>query len=88
MPPDEYLLSVICVVAIDFLSFQDDYVIGTNFHRNTIDTIKQSLRDKAMKIMGIVYRRSRISTLQTLILLSTFVTLCDDGEEEDISVHW
>ncbi|KAG2221952.1 hypothetical protein INT45_010476 [Circinella minor] len=87
-PPDEYLLSVMCVVAIDFLYYQDDYVSGTNFHRETIDTIKHSLRDKAMKIMGIVYRRSRISTLQTLILMSAFVTLCDLGEEEDDSVHW
>ncbi|KAI9268935.1 fungal-specific transcription factor domain-containing protein [Phascolomyces articulosus] len=87
-PPDEYLLSAMCVVATDFLHFQDDYVIGTNFDRKTIHIIKRCLRDKAMKIMEVVYRRSRISSLQTLILLATFVTLCDSSDEEDDSIHW
>ncbi|KAI9494485.1 fungal-specific transcription factor domain-containing protein [Zychaea mexicana] len=87
-PPDQYLLGAVCVVATDFLHFQDDYVVGTNFDRKTIAIIKQALRDKVMKIMEVVYRRSRISTLQTLVLLAHFVTMCDENEEEDDSIHW
>ncbi|KAI8143198.1 fungal-specific transcription factor domain-containing protein [Fennellomyces sp. T-0311] len=86
-PPDEYLLSALCAVATEFLHYQDDYVAGTNIHRKTVTALKQSLRDKASKIMGIAYKRSQISTVQTLVLLAMFAVVVDDVEEEN-SAQW
>ncbi|KAI8143193.1 fungal-specific transcription factor domain-containing protein [Fennellomyces sp. T-0311] len=84
--PDEYLLYAICAVATQFLSMEDDLVTGTTINRETVITIRHCLREKANRILEIVYKRSQISTVQTLILLSMFVSMSSD--DDDDTVQW
>ncbi|KAI9494489.1 fungal-specific transcription factor domain-containing protein [Zychaea mexicana] len=84
--PDEYLLYAICAVATQFLSMEDDLVTGTTVSRETVVSVRNNLRERANKILEVVYKRSQISTVQTLILLSMFVSMAQD--DDDDSVHW
>ncbi|KAI9268930.1 fungal-specific transcription factor domain-containing protein [Phascolomyces articulosus] len=84
--PDEYLLYAICAVSTLFLSMEDDLVTGTTVCRETVVAVRNSLREKANKILEVVYKRSQISTVQTLVLLSMFVSMA--GDDDDDSVHW
>ena len=65
---------------------EDDLVTGTTISRETVVAVRNSLREKANKILEVVYKRSQISTVQTLILLSMFVSMV--GGDDDDSVHW
>ncbi|KAI8142016.1 fungal-specific transcription factor domain-containing protein [Fennellomyces sp. T-0311] len=87
-PPDEYMLSAMCAIGMDFLNFQDGLVVGTDISRDTVWSIKRSLGDKAAKILQVAHRRSQISTLQTLIMLTIFLNISSGDEDEEDSVQW
>ncbi|KAI8142019.1 fungal-specific transcription factor domain-containing protein [Fennellomyces sp. T-0311] len=87
-PPNEYLLSAMCAIGMDFLNFQDGLVVGTDISRDTVWSMKRCLGDKAAKVLQVAYRRSQISTVQTLILLTLFLTLSYEGDDEEDSIHW
>ncbi|KAI8142017.1 fungal-specific transcription factor domain-containing protein [Fennellomyces sp. T-0311] len=87
-PPDEYLLSTMCAVAADFLNIQDDIVAGTDIDRGTLKSIQKCLRDKAIKILQVAHRRSQVTTLQTLIILTLFICISSWEDDEEDSIHW
>lgn len=49
-------------------------------------SLHQIFRERAEKLLAVVYRRSKISTIQTLILLATFVNT--SKEEDDDTLQW
>ncbi|KAI9260688.1 fungal-specific transcription factor domain-containing protein [Phascolomyces articulosus] len=63
-PLDKYLFYSVCAVGCHFLPPELK-------NQNEISTIGRLLRKKAMGAMGHSYRRSNITTVQTLILLAT-----------------
>jgi hypothetical protein len=85
-PPDKYLLYAITCIGTAL--FIPDISLVQNF-KFTIDQLHElhiCLKSKAYKLLSIVYKRSMISTVQTLMLLSMFVGH-GDNDDEDTS-HW
>lgn len=85
-PPDRYLLFAIAFIGITI--FKTDITNAKVFHLSNqqLDEIEESLKNKAHKLMSIVYKRSMISTVQALMLLSMFVGH-GENDDEDTS-HW
>ncbi|GAN07925.1 nitrogen assimilation transcription factor nit-4 [Mucor ambiguus] len=85
-PPDRYLLFAIALIGITI--FKTDITNARVFHLSNqqVDEIEESLKNKAHKLMSIVYKRSMISTVQALMLLSMFMGH-GENDDEDTS-HW
>ncbi|KAG0164247.1 hypothetical protein DFQ30_010236 [Apophysomyces sp. BC1015] len=87
-PPDEYLLYAVCSVGARFLSVDFDPHMESisNISSSTVMWLRMEFRRKAKKILEVVYKRSKISTIQTLMLLTMFVD-ASEHETED-TAHW
>lgn len=84
-PPDKYIL--FAMTSIGLAVFSPEILNIESFHISAeqLDECHQALKLKAHKLLGIVYKRSMISTVQALILLSMFTS--HEFDDEDTS-HW
>lgn len=74
-PPDEYLFCVICAIAIQVLliSKRANWLpCMLDLDEEHLTYMKESFEEKAQGIFNVYYRRSRISTLQTLVLFTAY----------------
>ncbi|KAK4510412.1 uncharacterized protein ATC70_004842 [Mucor velutinosus] len=85
-PPDRYLLFAIAFIGITIFKTDITNAKVFNLSNQQLDEIEESLKNKAHKLMSIVYKRSMISTVQALMLLSMFVGH-GENDDEDTS-HW
>jgi hypothetical protein len=90
--PDEYLLAAICGIGARYLPEDIVYAMprpdGTGFdvvRRKSLDILK-FFETKASSIIDIAFKRSRISTLQTLLLITNYFEYCQSPE--DNSRRW
>ncbi|KAI9320459.1 fungal-specific transcription factor domain-containing protein [Dichotomocladium elegans] len=81
-PPDEYLVYAICAIACQFMIREGNPIMRYGVSPETLLSLHQVFREKAEKLLTIVYRRSKISTIQTLILLATFVNTSQDKDDD------
>ncbi|CEP14865.1 hypothetical protein [Parasitella parasitica] len=85
-PPDKYLLYAIAFIGISIFKTDITNAKVFIFSPEELNEIEESMRNKAHKLMSIVYKRSMISTVQALMLLSMFMGH-GENDEEDTS-HW
>ncbi|KAG2229124.1 hypothetical protein INT48_005483 [Thamnidium elegans] len=84
-PPDKYILFAMTSIV---LSVFLPNVVKIDSFKYTVEQLtecQEVLKEKALKLLAIVYKRSMISTVQALILLSMFTNT--EVDEEDTS-HW
>ncbi|KAI7866613.1 fungal-specific transcription factor domain-containing protein [Spinellus fusiger] len=88
-PPDIYLLHTICGIGIHVLQveFESGMHPCSSLTINGVKSLYDRMMEKAREVMSIAHKRSRISTVQTLALITLF------GEKEDTSInatpfHW
>lgn len=84
-PPDQYLLFAITSIGTSLFIPEILSIKTFDFTPEQLAETCNDLRAKAHKILNVVYKRSMISTVQTLMLLSMFVS--HDNDEED-TAHW
>lgn len=84
-PPDKYLLFAITCVGTAIFSSEILDAQSFDIGPEQLDEINNYLKDKAHQILNIVYKRPMISTVQSLMILSMFVS--HDTDEED-TAHW
>lgn len=68
--------------------FKADILTGNIFHfsEQQFDQLAETLKTKSYRLLSYVYKRSTISTVQALMILSMVVKF-DDNDDEDTS-HW
>lgn len=84
-PPDKYLLFAMTSIGTALFIPEISTIKCFNFTPDQLAKIRDVLRAKANRILSVVYKRSMISTVQTLMLLSMFVS--HDTDDED-TAHW
>lgn len=84
--PDKYLLYAITFIGITIFKAEITNAKVFNLSTEQLDEIEESMKNKSHKLMSIVYKRSMISTVQALMLLSMFIGH-GENDEEDTS-HW
>ncbi|KAI8643426.1 fungal-specific transcription factor domain-containing protein [Parasitella parasitica] len=85
-PPDKYLLYAIVFIGISIFKTDITNAKIFNFSASELNEIEESMKTKAHKLLSIVYKRSMISTVQALMLLSMFMGH-GENDDEDTS-HW
>lgn len=85
-PPDKYLLFAIITIGTARFLPEVSITHSFNFTREELCEIYIATKAKTNKLLNILHRRSMISTVQALMLLSMFVGH-DDDDDEDTS-HW
>ncbi|OAD71479.1 Zn(2)-C6 fungal-specific transcription factor [Phycomyces blakesleeanus NRRL 1555(-)] len=87
-PPDEYLLYAICAIGARFINFESQIDLREYCNISTEDlrTLQVTLLTRAREILGVVYKRSRVGSVQTLLILTMFVEDSDDDAED--TSHW
>lgn len=83
-PPDKYLLYAVLAVATRFMLAgpSEDRL----WDRDVILSLRQTLWNRAEEVLINVHRRSKVSTVQTLILLSIFFDMTENVEDD--TFHW
>lgn len=86
-PPDENLLCAVCALATQFMVNEQDWIAtGQSFTRDMLLEAQKELQKKSEKVLENVHRKSKLSTVQALILITMFM---NTGEEEDgTSMRW
>ncbi|CDH54389.1 hypothetical protein RO3G_04562 [Lichtheimia corymbifera JMRC:FSU:9682] len=84
--PDEHLVYAMCACACQFMVREGQPMARYGVTPDTLLSLHQIFRERAEKLLAVVYRRSKISTIQTLILLATFVNT--SKEEDDDTLQW
>jgi Fungal specific transcription factor domain len=89
---DEFLLAAICAIGARFLP-EDIVYAAPRQDGKSFDIVKRKSTDivkffehKANTILDIAFKRSRISTLQTLVLITMYFEHSNDPEET--SARW
>ena len=85
-PPDKYLLYSITLIGLAIYSPE---VKGSHQFTLTKEEILETYQDlkvKIHKLLSILYKRSMISTVQTLMLMSMFVG--HDNDDDEDTGHW
>ncbi|ORZ22512.1 fungal-specific transcription factor domain-domain-containing protein [Absidia repens] len=88
-PCDEYLLCAICAISARTLSILDRSALPSCILEMTVDEFFEmgdGFQTKASSILDLIYKRSRISSVQTLILLNMFIEAPDD--DSDDTSYW
>lgn len=88
-PPDEYLFCVICAIGIQILliSKRVNWLpCMLDLDEENLTFMKESFEKKGQEIFEIYYRRSRISTLQTLILFAAYGDILNCQTE--LGIYW
>lgn len=88
-PCDEYLLSAICAICVRTMSILDRFTLPLCITELTEDEFLEmgnAFQEKAVSIFDYIYRRSRISSVQTLILLTMFVE--PPASDSDDTSYW
>lgn len=80
--PDEYLLYAIAYIGSQLFTPKESEMTESD-----ITQIRECLRDKAFQILGIVYKRPYVSTVQSLLVLTSYVMNDQEIDDEDTS-HW
>lgn len=80
------MLNAIACIGTALFKTEISLVQHLNFTVDQLQEMYVILKSKAHKLVSIVYKRSMISSVQTLMLLSMFVGH-DDNDEEDTG-HW
>jgi hypothetical protein len=80
-PPDKYILFAITYIGTSIFKTDISKAKVFNYTDEQISEMQESLKAKSNKLLSIVHKRSMISTVQALMLLSMFVGY--DGESED-----
>ncbi|KAI9488467.1 fungal-specific transcription factor domain-containing protein [Zychaea mexicana] len=80
-PLEKHLLQAVCAVGAQFLPRRPG---STEF--SVVRMVGRHLRENAMKVMEVAYKRSSISTLQTLVLMALLAPNSDYGEGS--STNW
>lgn len=89
---DEFLLSAICAIGARFLPEDIVYATprqdgnGFDIVRRKSSDIVKFFEDKANAVVDFAFKRSRISTLQTLLLITMYFEHSSDPEET--SARW
>lgn len=85
-PPDKYILYVIAFIGVSI--FIPNILSAQVFHftEEQLKEIEASLKVKSHQILNFVYKRSMISTVQALMLLSMFLRRADNDDED--TSHW
>lgn len=81
-PPDECLVFAIFANSIRMMVAYNNFDEDVNVDKQTLISLEPIFRQKAEKVMWRLHRRSRISTLQTLVLLTTYVEDCQDDSDD------
>ncbi|KAI7876653.1 fungal-specific transcription factor domain-containing protein [Mucor mucedo] len=84
-PPDKYLLFAITCVGTTIFSPEILNIQSFDLTPEQLEEMGSYLKEKAHQILNIVYKRPMISTVQSLMILSMFVS--HDTDEED-TAHW
>lgn len=74
-PCDEYLLCAVCAIGARALSLLDRTTLPVCIRELSADELGRmegAFRDKAYSIFDLIYKRSQISSVQTLILFTLF----------------
>ncbi|KAI7883058.1 hypothetical protein K492DRAFT_205750 [Lichtheimia hyalospora FSU 10163] len=86
-PPDENLLCAVCALATQFMVNEQDWIAtGQSFTRDMLLDAQTALQRKSEKVLENIHRKSKLSTVQALILITMFMNL--GGVEEDTSMRW
>ncbi|KAI9006295.1 fungal-specific transcription factor domain-containing protein [Phycomyces nitens] len=87
-PPDEFLLYAICSIGARFVNFESHSDLRSYCNITTEDllVLQATLLSRSRDILKIIYKRSRIGSVQTLILLTMFVEDSEDDSED--TSHW
>lgn len=80
-PPDKYILFAITYISTTIFKNDISKSKVFNYSDEQISEMQKSLNAKSHKLLSVVYKRSMISTVQALMLLSMFSGY--DGEDED-----
>ncbi|KAI8371342.1 fungal-specific transcription factor domain-containing protein [Radiomyces spectabilis] len=90
VPADRYLLYAVCAVGARVVNHHegDSKANDGAVHVSTETTVKlrKIFRARADKVMEVAHKRSGISTIQTLLLLSVFREFSGDDAED--TSHW
>ncbi|KAI9485171.1 MAG: fungal-specific transcription factor domain-containing protein [Benjaminiella poitrasii] len=84
--PDKYLLYTIAYIGITIFKTDISQAKLFSFTNEQLKEIESVLKAKSHKLLGIVYKRSMISTVQALMILSMFNSH-SKNDDEDTS-HW
>ncbi|KAI8980499.1 fungal-specific transcription factor domain-containing protein [Pilobolus umbonatus] len=79
-PPDSYLLWAITSIGAKICAPDASHMEICNFSIEQLEKIHRALRSKAETLLATAYKRSMISTVQTLILLSMQSELYENDE--------
>ncbi|KAI7878639.1 hypothetical protein K492DRAFT_164679 [Lichtheimia hyalospora FSU 10163] len=82
-PPNMHLLYAMCTLGAQCLIRKKN----TTHDRDTLTRIYKALRAKAEQILENVHKRSKLSTVQALLLLTTF-TAGESDNLDDMLQHW
>ncbi|KAI8969172.1 fungal-specific transcription factor domain-containing protein [Mycotypha africana] len=85
-PPDKYLFYAILHVSVSAFrdSFERSNVV--NLTPDQWTELQHAIKEKALNLLGIVHKRSMISTVQALMILGMFASYnCKDDEQTS---HW
>lgn len=86
-PPDHYLLYAMFASAIRLVPISGFHLPGGTFvGEQDISALRHSLRAESQRAVELAHKRSRISTVQTLIILTMFMDMSDNDEED--TMHW
>ncbi|CAO3586366.1 unnamed protein product [Absidia cylindrospora] len=88
-PCDEYLLCAMCAISARTLSRFDRSTLPACILELTDDQLFEmgcALQDKAVGLFDLIFKRSRISSVQTLILLTMFVE--PPARDSDDTSYW
>ncbi|KAI8089619.1 fungal-specific transcription factor domain-containing protein [Halteromyces radiatus] len=88
-PCDEYLLCALCTIGVRTLTLLDRSALPPCILELTEDEFMEmgkAFKKRALSIFDLIYKRSRISTVQTIILMTLFVE-SHDTDFDDTS-YW
>jgi hypothetical protein len=84
-PCDEYLLCAICAIGARALSMLDRATLPVCIGELSADELVDmecAFRDKTYSIFGLLYKRSQISSVQTLILFTLFAETPESDSDD------
>ncbi|KAI7902086.1 fungal-specific transcription factor domain-containing protein [Cokeromyces recurvatus] len=85
-PPDKYLLYTIASIGISIFKTDSNEAKVFHFTSEQVDEMKETIKIKSQRLLGIVCKRTTISTVQALMIMSMFIGYDKNVDEE--TSHW